>query len=198
MSALPQIIPPPTMTVDEFLDWSGDGSAAKHQLVDGEIRAMAPASIRHGRIQANIARLIGNHLGDGPCQIVVEPGIVPRVRSDANLRVPDLGVTCESDELAQQTLLNPILLIEILSPSNQSETRANIWSYASIPTLREILLVHSTRLAAEVLQRQNDDSWPADAQVLGPGDTISLVSIDFRCSLPDFYRGTRLTAPRAS
>lgn len=78
MVALPEIIPTPSMTVEEFLEWPGDGSSVKHQLVDGEVRAMAPASIRHGRIQGNIARMIGNYLDDGPCQIVVEPGVVLR------------------------------------------------------------------------------------------------------------------------
>jgi Uma2 family endonuclease len=198
MLALPEIIPTPSMTVEEFLEWPGDGSSVKHQLVDGEVRAMAPASVRHGRIQGNIARLIGNHLDDGPCQIVVEPGVVPRIRSDANLRIPDLGITCESDELAQQTLLNPILLIEILSPSNEAETRRNVWTYISIPTVREVLLVHSTRVAAELLTRQSDGSWPTDPDILGPDDGLNLASIDFACPLGDFYRRTRLLEPRAS
>jgi Uma2 family endonuclease len=186
------------MTVDEFLGWPGDGTSTKYQLVDGEIHAMAPASARHGRIQARISRLLGAHLDDGPCQLLVAPGVVPRARSDTNLRIPDLGVTCEPDELVQQTLLDPILLIEILSPSNERETRRNVWAYVSIPTVREVLLVESIRVAAELLRRQPDGFWPPDPQILGPDDQVSLTSIDFTCALKDFYRGTRLAESRAS
>ena len=197
-SPAPRFTQSPTTSVAEFLEWPGDGTSFKHQLVDGEIQAMAPASIRHGRIQANAARLIGNHLEGGPCHVVIEPGVVPRVRADSNLRIPDLGVSCEPDEPAQQTLLNPVLLVEILSPSNEAETRRNVWSYASIPTLREILLVHSTRVAAELLERQSDGSWPPDARSLGDDDVLGLASIDFSCPLAALYRGTRLLEPPAA
>ena len=65
MAALSKLAPS-RMTIEEFLDWSGDGSGQKFELVDGEPRAMAPASGTHGRIQATLARLLGNHLvGDG-------------------------------------------------------------------------------------------------------------------------------------
>jgi Uma2 family endonuclease len=189
---MPKLASSSRMTVAEFLEWPGEGRHTRYQLVDGEIRAMAPAGVRHGRIQANIVRLLGNHLDDSRCQVVVEPGVVPRVRSETNLRVPDIGITCEPDEPAQQTLLNPVLLIEVLSPSNESETRENVWSYTTIPGLREILLIHSTRVAAELLERQTDGEWPSGARLLGPDDTLCLASIDFQCPLGALYRGTRL------
>lgn len=192
MVVQPNVMPLPSMTVDEFLGWPGDGTSTKFQLIDGEIHAMAPASIRHGRIQARISRLIGAHLDDSPCQIIVAPGVVPPARSDRNLRIPDIGVTCEPDESAQQTLLSPVLLIEILSPSNERETRRNVWAYLTIQTVREVLLVQSTRIAAELLRREPDGSWPPEARQLGPGDLLTLASIDFTCPLDDFYRGTRL------
>jgi len=191
MTALPKFAPA-RMTVAEFLEWPGDGSHVRHQLVDGEIRAMAPASIRHGRIQANAVRLLGNHLEGSRCEVVVAPGVVPRIQSETNLRIPDLGVTCEIDESGQQSLLNPVLLVEILSPSNENETRENVWSYTTIPTVREILLIHSTRVAAELLERQADGEWPTDPRLLGPEDALHLPSIDFSCPLIALYRGTRL------
>jgi Uma2 family endonuclease len=55
MTALPKLVPS-RMTVEEFLDWPGDGSGKKFELVDGEPRALAPASGTHGRIQATLAR----------------------------------------------------------------------------------------------------------------------------------------------
>lgn len=93
MSALPKLTLS-RMTVAEFIDWPGDGTGLKHQLIDGEPQARSPASITHGRMQATLAQLLGNHLIGTNCYVVIEPGVVPRVRSEANMRVPDLAVTC--------------------------------------------------------------------------------------------------------
>jgi Uma2 family endonuclease len=85
---------PPNMTVAEFLDWPGDGSGRKFQVVDGELRAMSPGSATHGTIQMTLGRLIGNALVEagGRCRVVAEPGIATRIRAHTNLRVPDLGI----------------------------------------------------------------------------------------------------------
>ena len=60
------------MTVADFLDWSGDGSGRKYQLVDGELRAMSPGSATHGTIQMTFGRLIGNRLveAEGPLAVL--------------------------------------------------------------------------------------------------------------------------------
>src|SRR5690349_13476783 len=163
MTPLPQLVPS-RRTVEEFLDWLGDGSRQKFELVDGEPRAMARASVSHGIIQANIAGIPRSHLSGSRCHVVVEPGIIPRERSDANMRVPDLAVSCEVPDRGQRALTEPTLVVEILSPSNESETRENVWAYTTIPTVRKILLMRSTRIAAELLRRGADGSWPSNPQ----------------------------------
>lgn len=183
------------MTVAEFLDWPGDGGGQNFQLIDGEPQAMAPASITHGMIQANIARLLGNHLAGSGCHVVIAPGVVPRVRSEANMRVPDLAVTCEADDAGIHAMAEPILLVEILSPSNEAETRANVWTYTTIPTVREILLVRSTHIAAELIRRQPDGGWPANAQPIAAEMPVVLESLEFSCPLASIYEGTRFLAP---
>jgi Uma2 family endonuclease len=57
---------------------------------------MAPASPRHGAIQSESARLIGNNLAESrpACRVITEPDIQPKVRANLNVRVPDLAVTC--------------------------------------------------------------------------------------------------------
>jgi len=97
MTALSKLAPS-RMTIEEFLDWPGDGSGKKFELVDGEPRAMAPASIPHGIIQANMAGVLRSHLIGSRYHVVVEPGVIPRVRLDATMRVPDLTVSCEAAE----------------------------------------------------------------------------------------------------
>jgi len=183
------------MTVAEFLDWCGEGTCASHELVDGEIRAMAPASITHGVIQSTIAALLRNHMVGTACKVITAPGVIPRVRSDSNMRVPDLAVNCTADELGQRALPDPIVIIEILSPSNEAETRENVWAYATIPSVREILLVRSTEIAAEMLRRQPDGNWPAKPQIIEVAGELVLDNIDFRVRLAAFYDDTHLGRP---
>ena len=160
MVALRQL-PFTRMTLDEFLTWDpGDPTGVPWQLIDGEPVAMAPASATHGAIQGELARLLGNHLLDrSPCRVVAEAGVVPKARSDRNYRVPDLAVTCEKPTL-DQMVHEPVLLIEIVSPSNEIETDANIWAYTTIPSITEILTIHSTRIAAALLRRDGNGHWP--------------------------------------
>lgn len=128
------------MTVQEFLSWdSGDG--LRYELVDGIPRAMAPAKLPHGLLQSELSRRIGNHrLERGRnCDIITAPGIVPQLLSGHNVRIPDLAVTCAPITSNQSLLPEPVLVIEILSPSNQADTWNNVWAYTTIPSVQEIL-----------------------------------------------------------
>jgi Uma2 family endonuclease len=185
---------PRTMTVAEFLDWPGDGSGRKFQLVDGELRAVSPGSPTHGTIQMTLGRLIGTALVDagGRCRVVGEPGVITQIRADRNMRVPDLGVTCTADAPGQRALPDPIVLIEILSPSNTSDTWDNVWAYTTIPSVREIVVVHSTRVLAEVLRRGADGNWPKETEKIRRDDTLRLDCIDFACRMPQVYAQTHL------
>jgi Uma2 family endonuclease len=185
---------PPITTVAEFLDWPGDGTGRKFQLVDGELRVMSPGSATHGTIQMTLGRLIGNALvaGGGRCRVVSGPGVITRVRSHMNMRVPDLGVSCTPDAPGQQALPDPIALIEILSPGNASDTWDNVWAYTTIPSVREIVVVHSTRVLAEVLRRGGDGHWPEEPEEVRPDGTLRLESIDFACLLREAYTQTHL------
>jgi len=189
---------PPHMMVAEFADWDpGEQPDAKWQLVDGEPVARAPASQTHGALQAEIARLIGNHLlGTGSrCRLIITPGIIPKVHASGNFRIPDLGVTCTPPTKCLE-MPDPVLLIEIMSPSNQPETRANTWSYTTILSVQEILVAHSTRIAAELLRRGLDESWPANPDIIDNEAELELASIDFAAPLDNLYVTTGLRARR--
>jgi Uma2 family endonuclease len=178
------------MTVDEFLVWdANDPTGRRWQLIDGEPRAMAPAAEVHGAIQAELTALLRNHLlaTGSACRVIVTPGIVPRVRANENFRVPDLGVTC-SPPSRSVMLPDPVLLIEILSPGNEAATRANIWTYTTMPSVQEILAVRSTRMEVELLRREADGNWPATPDLIRPPDPLTLVSIGFTVPLADIYR----------
>ena len=186
---------PHRMTVAEFQDWlPPDGMEDRRwELVDGEPVCMAPPSENHGAIQHEAARLIGNHLAAHRpgCRGVITPGVVPRVQSQTNERVPDLGVTCGPARGAR-TMADPVLLVEILSPSNEAKTRANVWAYTTIPSVSEVLLLSSADVQAELLRRDSDGNWPLRPARLGREDMLQLVSIGYEGRVVDFYRTTDL------
>lgn len=89
---------------------------------------------------------------------------------------------------------DPVLLVEILSPSNQAETWSNVWAYTSIPSVREILVLHSTRMRAEILRRPGEGEWPERTDVIAGTGALRLDSIGFAIGLPDLYARTGLGA----
>ena len=183
---------PPTMDLPAFLAW--DAPPNSHwQLVDGEPRAMAPASVPHNIILGNLNARIWNHLDtrDSPCVVVPNAGVVPRARSRDNYRVPDLAVACSGIETDDFALSEPVLLAEILSPSNKAETWTNIWAYLTIPSVREVLVLHSTSVQAEILRREPDGTWPDRAVSVTEG-LLELESIGFSVALTVLYARTRL------
>jgi Uma2 family endonuclease len=196
MTALPKI--PVPMTVAEFLAWTPP-TGQLWQLVDGEPQAMAPASRTHGAIQSELARLIGNALAEraSPCTVITTPGVIPRVRPETNFRIPDLAVTGTAYDEEEQALANPVLVVEILSPSNQAETWTNVWAYTTIPSIKEILVVNSAKIGAELLRRAEDGSWPPGPLSIETGE-LTLESIGFSMPLAAAYRTTRLTKPNAT
>ena len=136
--------------------------------------------------------MIGNHLVQQGrrCTLVPNAGVVPRIRSDINMRIPDLAVTCSGYQEEEYVVSDPVLLIEILSPSNRAETWANVWAYATIPSVQEILVLHSTAVRAELLRRDAGGQWPEQPVVIEDG-MLELHSIGFQVPLIEAYRGTR-------
>lgn len=177
------------MTVAEFLDWNPeDGTGALWQLRDGEPMMMAPASDRHGTIQAQLAYLLLSHLLQNRpgCRVVTNPGVLPRVNADRNFLIPDIGVTCRPP-LGTQAMPDPVLLVEILSPSNEAETWSNIWTYTTIPAVQEILIVHTSSVRAELLRRGTDGNWPERPMPLADDSELTLHSIGFTAPLRAAY-----------
>lgn len=185
---------PTQMTADEFIAWPGDGVGGKYQLVDGEVRAMSPASSAHAMIQGELQRLLGNHLhaAGGRCRSATEPAIAVRVKIESNTRVPDIAVTCARTTADQHYLPDPILLVEIMSPGHASDTWNNVWAYTTLPSVQEILILQSTRVEAELLRRASDGTWPERTLNLGAADELHLSSIDLRLPLRAAYATTHL------
>ena len=189
-----QPAPAMRMTADEFIDWDGGGHQGKLELVHGEVRAMSPASGTHALIQATVAHIIRTHLQARrlPCRVGTEAPVRPRILTQSNVRAPDIAVTCLPPTANERFFPDPVLIIEVLSPSNQRETYESISACATIPTLAEVAVIDSERVAAKVFRKSETDGWPLDGEVIGPGDVLRLDSIGFAVPLAELYADTHL------
>ena len=191
MDALP-LPEAPIMTVAEFLVWEpGDGR--RWQLVDGTPRPMAVANRTHGALHSEIAAVIVNYLvaQESPCCMLAFPGVQPSVNAICNFRIPDHALTCTSYDDEEFILRDPVLLIEILSQDDQDETWSNVEAYTTIPSMQEILVLHTATVAADIIRRGPDGLW-LDAPVRIVDGDLLLDSIGFRVPLRQVYRTTRL------
>ena len=109
------------------------------------------------------------------------------MRSAENYRIPDLGISCAAAP-SEASLPDPVALIEILSPTNEAETRANIWAYTTIPSVAEIILLRSTAIRAEILRRRPDGAWPEQPEILDADSELRIDSIGFAEPLRAAYR----------
>ena len=174
------------MTVEQFRRWPGDGTDARYDLVDGEPVMQAAASPEHNAIQGNLVTLINNALRDRrPCRALPEARIARSPRHH-NERTADVAVTCQPP--VRGALIEPAVVIEILSPSNRAETLAKLPFYGGFACIREIVLVESERIGVRVYRREAGADWldtPADQP--GPGEMLMLHAIGVGIAVQDIY-----------
>jgi Uma2 family endonuclease len=178
------------MTVDEFLRWE-DGTDTRYELIDGFVVAMAPPAPRHGSLLLRLGGAIDSALRARPtCTAYGEAGIV-RPDSDDTFYVADIAVTCDPPRPDDQLIRNPILVVEILSPSTSNFDRnTKVPDYRRIPSVTEILLLDSANVFAEILRREGE-RWITEI-VQGPAATLSLNSVPLTISIAELYEGLAL------
>ena len=188
----------PPMTVEEFQDWMPEPGLEgwRWQLIDGTPVGMAPTSNAHGAMQSRTSTIIDMHLQKlGRCIVITTPGVIPKKRSKINQLVPDLGVSCADQPMTDNTIRDPILLVEILSPSNEGITRGNVYAYQTIASVQEILMLDSRKAAGALHRRDGQGEWPDDPDELDAQSTVELRCIGFKVALAAFYGSSGLVGP---
>ncbi len=182
------------MTVDEFLHWE-DGTDTRYELVNGTVVAMAPPMPAHGRLAVRLGGSIDTALrARPPCAVQGEAGIVRPDRDDT-CYIADLAVTCEPLRADDRLIREPVLIVEILSPSTAAfDRQAKVPDYRRIASVQEILLIDSESVFAEVLRREGDH-WITEI-VQGPAATLTLSSVPLRIPMAELFEGIPLPAPR--
>lgn len=177
------------MTVDEFLSWyEGDTSEFRYELIAGQPVAMAPPSVAHGALMSSLAIRLGASLKP-PCRVIAEAGIRLADRADQWFQA-DLAVTCRPLAGASRWVPEPVVIVEILSPSTAARDReVKLDAYRAIASVAEILLLDSTRRWAQIWRRDGADGrrWIVEDRV-GDGE-LRFESLGAAFPLAPLYDG---------
>jgi Uma2 family endonuclease len=186
---------PAKMSPEEFLEFER-AADEKHEYRDGAIVAMSGARRKHNTVSTNLSGVLWQHLKGEDCESYSNDMRVwvPKTRL---YTYPDIVVVCGEPEFLDNefdTLLNPVLIVEILSASTESYDRGEKFqSYRSIPTLNEYLLVDQYRPHLEKYVKHGDGFWML-SEASGLDGRITLDSIDCPMSLADVYDKVRFGA----
>lgn len=174
-------------TVAEYLALERS-SETKHEYFAGEIFAMSGGSESHSLICGNLVRELGNQLTDRPCRVYTSD---MRVKTLVGLYTyPDVAIVCDKPILEddRNSLLNPLVICEVLSPTTEGYDRGKKFQYyRSLPSLREYILVCQDRVLVEHFARQ-----PATGQwVLTAVDSldgfVEFPALGTRVALQEIY-----------
>lgn len=130
----------------------------RSEFVNGEIVAMAGGTRTHGRISISLARLVGNHLAGAPGEPFGSDMRVSVADAEAYF-YPDLSVACGPvfEDADQDTLVNPTVIVEVLSPSTEAFDRGAKFQHCRrLASLQDYMLVSQERPLVEVFSRQGE------------------------------------------
>lgn len=169
-----------------------ESSQTKHEYVDGQVFAMADGSasldqqpILHGALVVSVGAALVHAVHHRRCR-VLSSDVRIRVKATGIATYPDLSVVCDKLEVDDEDphgVLNPTLIVEVLSPSTEAYDRgAKAAHYRQIPSLREYVLIAQGEPLIEVYRRNERGNWElfveayrgGRAELLSCGEPISL------------------------
>ena len=185
----------PQFTAREYLELERQ-SSEKHDFAFGEIFAMTGATARHVAIVSNLVRELGNQLLQRPCQ-VYSSDLRLCVDADHRYAYPDVVVVCSPPRFLDNTLdtlLNPDLIVEVLSESTRNYDRGDKFQqYRGILSFREYLLVDQEKIHVERYSKQNDGTWSL-WETDSSADVVNLDSIGVALPVSEIYFKISLAA----
>ncbi len=184
----------PRLTPEDYLAIERSAEF-KSEYFDGEIFAMAGASRAHNSIVLNTGSEIRQHLKNRSCKAYVNDMRV-KVSPTGLYTYPDVVVVCGKEQFEDthlDTLLNPTLIIEVLSDSTEAYDRGRKFEhYRHLDSLVEYVLIAQQRPHVESFRRQSDQHWLL-AECSGLDGTLRLESIDCDLALAEIYAKVELS-----
>lgn len=180
-------------TVEEFDRWNAE-QPERWELIGGVPVMIAPAALAHTIIKGNIFAALRAGLGGKRCRAYVDGA---EVKGHKLVAIPDVVVECRPPDLRSPTLAEPVLIVEVTSPSSERDDTHRKWrGYCLIPSLQHYLVVSQEERFATLHSRTGPSSW---AETVHQDGTIELAAVGVALSLDEIYEGVDLTgeAPAA-
>lgn len=182
-------------TYGDYLMLEADAPAVRHEFVDGEILAMAGGSDLHSALIAAVTGELYRELRGTPCGLR-DSNLRIHVRATGNAFYADAFVVCGESEIVHEarggdSLLNPTVIVEVLSPSTERYDRGQKFdeNYRFIPSLREYVLVAHGEPAIEVRSRDEAGSWTS--HVVHAGAQARIGALGCVLDVDTIYREAR-------
>lgn len=161
-------------TYRDYLDVE-DESDVKHEFLDGQIYAMAGGTPEHAMLIRSVSTHLAVGIRDRRCRVAVTDLHV-RVLATGLATYPDAAVICgrwERDPQNPKTVLNPSVIVEVLSPTTEAYDRQEKFEhYKQIPSLRHYVLIAHDRRAIEVFTRMQNGEWACALATAGQTATL--------------------------
>ena len=160
----------------------------KSELVNGRIYAMTGGTVQHTRIVRNLILSIGGRLSGGPCE-VFSNDLRVKVSHTGMYTYPDVVALCTTPKLEDahlDTLLNPAVIIEVLSPSTQAYDRGEKFAhYRTIESLREYILIAQDHARIEQYVRHGEQ-WVLN-EIKDPAGMLQIEALGCEVHVSEIY-----------
>jgi Uma2 family endonuclease len=184
MSALPK----QKWTLEEYFELETT-SETKHEYFQGNIYAMSGGSLKHALIATNTSTALNVQLRKSACR-VFQSDLRLQVTTLGYYTYPDILVVCGEPKFYEgrtDTVTNPVLIVEVLSPSTESYDRGKKFQYyRTLDGLQEYVVISQDAAHIERFTRQPDGDWLLHSAD-GLGDSLELLSVNCTLALSDVY-----------
>ena len=172
----------------DYLAWERQ-QETRNEYVNGEIHAMTGASRKHNVINGNLFAALHTQMRGKLCEVYSNDMRV-KVNETGMYTYPDIVAACgkpEFEDAQIDTLLNPVLIVEVLSDSTEGYDRgAKFLHYRTLSSLQDYLLVAQHECRVEHYARQVDHRWLL-TEYQRPDETVILTSVGGELRLQDIY-----------
>ena len=176
------------MSLDEFLAWERD-EPKRYEYAGGVVTMMTGGSLDHSTIASNLWTVLRDQLRGGTGRAFRGD---TKVIANNSLRYPDLSVTCTPVRGNDDVVLDPILVVEVVSPSTEREDRGRKkFDYFATPSIRQYAIVEQDARRIDLYTR-TDTSWTDE--IIEGNAVLKLSSIGVEVSLDTIYQDTELDA----
>ena len=181
------------ISIEEFLEME-NASMEKHEYYKGEVFAMSGAKVQHNEICVNLIAILKNKLKGKKCKPYNSDQRI-HIQSNTLFTYPDISIICgeimtlDNDDY---NVLNPTIIIEVLSPSTRSYDRGDKFKlYRDIQTLKEYILADSESIHLEVFRLNEKNNWELE-EYNSAEDFLFIKAINEKILILKIYEGVNM------